>query len=235
MAVITTITIALANKLQDDRAAITALLKEQKDFRVISIGSDGYDALKSAMTQRPDVIIMDFSMEDIDSPELAPIIKRNSPSTALIVLCSHVERNTVARALKAGISGYLLKQEGFDNLASSVRSVFYGGLYISKLAKNHAINCFSVPAEASPVELNIAWHSFTPTELSILNGISRGHSDREIAKSLNINIGSLRNCISRVKKRTGSKTRTQAAIYALLTGIMNIGKIKRTFYRHTKN
>jgi DNA-binding NarL/FixJ family response regulator len=70
-------------------------------------------------------------------------------------------------------------------------------------------------AEASPVELNIAWYPFTSTELNILNGISRGYTDREIAKSLNINIGSLRNCISRVKKRTGSKNRTQAAIFAM--------------------
>jgi DNA-binding NarL/FixJ family response regulator len=212
------INIAIASKCKDDRKTISALLAKQEDFHIISIGKDGYDALKSAMTQRPDVIIMDFSMEDIDSPELAPIIKRNSPSTALIVLCSHEERNTVARALKAGISGCLLRQDGFNNLVPSIRSVFYGGFYLSKLAKNHAINYFSVPAEAFPVELNIAWHPFTSTELSILNGISRGYTDREIAKSLNINIGSLRNCISRVKKRTGSKNRTQAAIYALLTG-----------------
>ena len=229
------ITITIASKCKDDRKAITALLAQHEDFHIISIGKDGYDALKSAMTQRPDIIIMDFNMEDIDSPELAPIIKRNSPSTALIVLCSHGDQNTVATALKAGISGYLLRQDGFDNLASSVRSVFYGGLYISKLVKAHALNYFSVPAEAFPVELNIVWHPFTSTESNILNGISRGYTDREIAKSLNINIGSLRNCISRVKKRTGSKNRTQAAIYALLAGILSIGKIKRAFYRHIKN
>ena len=228
------ITIAITCKNLDDRAAITALLKEQEDFRVISIGSDGYDALKSATKQRPDIIIMDFHMKDINSLELAPIIRRKSPSTALIVLCSPDEQNAVAKALKTGISGYLLRQDGFDNLASSVRSVFYGGLYISKLAKNHALNCLSVPAEAFPVELNIAWHPFTYTELGILNGISRGYTDREIAKSLNICIGSLRNCVSQVKKRTGSKTRTQAAIYALFAGILSVGKIKKAFYRHIK-
>jgi len=228
------INIAIVTKYKDSRKTIIALLMKQEDFHIISIGEDGYDALRSAMTQQPDIIIMDFSMEDIDSPELAPIIKRNSPSTALIVLCSNEDRNTVARALKAGISGCLLRQDGFSNLVPSIRSVFYGGLYISTLAKNHAINYFSVPAEAFPAEFNIAWHPFTSTELGIINGISRGYSDREIAKNLHMNIGSLRNCISRVKKRTGSKNRTQTAIYALLAGILSIGKIKRAFYRHIK-
>ena len=212
------ITIAIAIRDQNDRAVITALLKEQTDFRIISSGLDGYDALKSATTQHPDIIIMDFHLEDIDSLELAPIIRRKSPSTALLVLYSpddQIEQNAVANSLKAGISGCLLRQDVFNNLVPSIRSVFYGGVYLSNLVKNHAINYFSMSAEASPVELNIAWHPFTSTELNILNGISRGYTDREIAKSLNINIGSLRNCISRVKKRTGSKNRTQAAIFAM--------------------
>jgi len=223
------ITIAIASKYKDDRKTITGLLVKQEDFRVISIGKDGYDALKSAMTQQPDIIIMDFSMDDIDSPDLAPIIKRNSPSTALIVLCSHDEQNTVTYALKAGISGYLFRHEDFDNLAASVRSVFYGGLYISKSVRDYAFNYFSVPAKVFPAETNIFPRPFTPTELGIFYGITRGHTDREIAKNLNINIGSLRNCISRLKKRTRLRNRTQIIVSALLAGIINIEKMKAFF------
>jgi len=212
------INIAIATKRRDDRAAITTLLEKNDDFRIINIGKDGYDALKSAMTQRPDVIIMDFSMEDIDSPELAPIIKRNSPSTALIVLCSHEDQNAVARALNAGISGCVHREEDFNNLASSVRSVFHGGLYISKSARNPAVNCLPVPPEVFPAELNLSHYPFTSTEEGIFYGIIRGHTDREIAKNLNINIASLRNCINRTKKKTGLHNRTQITIYALLTG-----------------
>jgi two-component system nitrate/nitrite response regulator NarL len=219
------ITIAIASKYLDDRAAITALLKEQADFRVISIGSDGYDALKSATTQRPDIIIMDFSMKDIDSLELAPIIRRKSPSTALIVLCSHDEQNTVAKSLKAGISGCLLRQDGFNNLVPSIRSVLYGGWYISKSAKDLMLNYFSPPVEVFPAELDISPFPFTPTEMGIFYGIIRGHTDREIARNLNINIGSVRNCVSRIKKKTGLRNRVQITIHALLAGIIRIGKL----------
>ena len=219
------INISLVSKYKDDRKTITALLTEQKDFHLISIGEDGYDALRAAKTRRPDIIIMDFNMGDIDSPDLAPIIKRSSPSTALIVLCSHEEQNTITRALKAGISGCLLRQEGFGNLVASVRSVFYGGLYINKSARDLALNCFSIPPEASPAG-HISRPSFTPTELNIFYGITHGYTDREIAKNLNISTGSLRNCVNRIKKKTGLQNRTQIIIYALLDGEISIEKIR---------
>lgn len=223
------INIAIISKHEDDRKTITALLAEQDDFYITGTGKDGYDALKSAMTQRPDIIIMDFSMEDIDSPDLAPIIKRNSPLTALMVLCSHDEQDAIVKAFNAGISGYLLRQDGFTNLASSVRSVFYGGLYISETVRSHALNRFSAPAETSLSGSGIFRPSFTSTEQAILYGITRGGTDREIAKNLNIHTGSLRNCVNRIKKKTGLHNRVQIVVYALFAGIINIAKIKRHF------
>ena len=223
------INITVISKHEDDLKSIITLLAEQDDFHITNTGKDGYDALKSAMTQRPDIIIMDFSMEDIDSPDLAPIIKRNSPSTALIVLCSRDERDIVAKVFSAGISGYLLRQDGFNNLASSIRSVFHGGLYISKSVKSHALRCFSTPAGVFIAGPGISRFSFTPTEQGILYGITRGCTDREIAKNLNINIGSLRNCVNHIKKKTGLHNRSQIIIYALFTGIINAGKIRDMF------
>jgi two-component system, NarL family, nitrate/nitrite response regulator NarL len=222
------INITIVSKHEDDLKTIITLLAEQDDFHITNTGKDGYDALKSAMTQRPDIIIMDFSMEDIDSPDLAPIIKRNSPSTALIVLCSRDERDIVAKVFNAGISGYLLRQDGFNNLASSIRSVFYGGLYVSKSVKNHALSRLP-PTEAFPAASGVSRPSFTHTEQGILYGISRGCTDREIAKNLNINIGSLRNCVQHIKKKTGLHNRSQIIIYALFTGIINAGKIRDMF------
>jgi len=202
------ITIALAIEHTDDRAAITALLKEQADFRVVRIGADGYDALKAASTLYPDIIIMDFTLEDIGSLELAPLIKRKSPSTALIVLCSPDEQDAAVGALKSGISGYLLRQDGYTYLASSIRSVYYGGWYISKSTRDLMLRHFSPEPDNPPL-------SFTSTEMGIFYGIINGHTDREIAKNLNINIGSLRNCINRVKKKTGLQNRSQLIIHAL--------------------
>lgn len=227
------INIAIINKHENDRKNIVTLLAEQNDFRMVSIGMDGYDAIKSAMIHRPDIVIMDFNLDDINSLDLAPIIKRNSPASALIVLCSHKERDAVGKVLKAGISGCLLQEEVHSNLVATIRSVFHGGLYISKPIKTQALNSFLVQGVSRKMANDVFEtcpqlfpHCFSPTELQIFNGIIDGQTDKEIAKNLNMVTGSLRNCINVVKKKTGLRNRTQIAVYALLSGTINMEKIK---------
>ena len=221
------ISISIAGREEHDRKVITDLLAGHDDFRIASIGKDGYDALRSAQMYRPDIIITDSVMSDIDSTDLAPIIKRHSPSTKLIVLYSQAEDGALGKALRAGISGYLLKQEDFENLTSSVRSVFYGGLYVSDSVK------YTVPVfleEASPLDQNkIIRHCFSPTELQIFYGIALGKKDEDIAKQLNISTGTLRNTVRRVKQKTGLENRTQVIIYALFNEMLNPDKILEQF------
>jgi len=207
-----------------DREAVIAILRKQDDFHIACVGEDGFDLIQSAMTQSPDVAIMDFHLRDIEGPDLAPIIKRRSPSTSLIALCSQRDRGIVGESLKAGISGCLTKQRVVDNLVPSVRSVYYGGLYFRKPDLDAAPNCFALCA-ASPESPGPAIPVFSPTELGILRGISSGQTDHEIAAGLNITIGTLRNCVSHAKKKTGLRNRTQVAMYALLNGMIKPEKL----------
>ncbi|MCL2128330.1 MAG: response regulator transcription factor [Treponema sp.] len=218
------INITIESEYKEERRAITSELERQKDFCVTGAGESGFHALRSAMTQKPDVIIMDYSMSDVDSLKLAPVIKRNSPETSLIVLCSRDECGPVRKALNAGISGCFLKREGYKNLAASVRSVYYGGLYLSEKVKA----CAWQSAGDSPlraVKGGAEKPCLTRTELNIVEGGILGRTDREIAKNLNMHTGSLRNCISRIKKKTGMRSRIQITAFALLTGYLNAGEI----------
>ncbi|MDR1859070.1 MAG: response regulator transcription factor [Treponema sp.] len=213
------ISIAVACKDLGDRETVIAMLRKQDDFHIACIAEDGFDLIRSASTQSPDVAIMDFHLNDIESPALAPIIKRKSPSTSLIVLCSQEDCDVVEESLNAGISGCLKKQRGFDNLASSVRSVYYGGLYISRSDCVTVLRGFALRAESPKCESG-ACPVFSPTELGILSGIVLGHSDTEIAASLNIAVGTVRNCVNHAKKTADFRNRTQIAIYALLNGMI---------------
>jgi DNA-binding NarL/FixJ family response regulator len=231
------INIAIAGRDERDRKAIADLLGGHEDFRIASVGKDGYDVLRSVKKYRPDIIITDFFMTDIDSAELAPIIKRHSPSTKLIALCSRIEdgaseEGVLGKALRAGISGCLLKQGDFDNLASSVRSVFYGGLYVSDRIKRR------VPAflkGLSFLENNNNRHRFSPTELQIFHNIALGYGDGEIAGRLNICTGTVRNSVWRIKRKTGLRNRIQMAVYALINGLINSNKIWERFRTILKN
>ncbi|MCL2139042.1 MAG: response regulator transcription factor [Treponema sp.] len=226
------INITVVTKFQEDRIIIANQLSEYNDFHIISEGEDGYHAVMAAMTHKPDIIIMDFYMNDISSIELAPIIKRYSPATALIVLCSEEDANTIDILLCAGISGCILVQEGYSMLASSVRSVFYGGLFLSKPLLNHALNYFSTLKLEK--EKNILHYDFSKTEQLVFFGIALGHTDKEIAKDLNITPGSLRNCISSAKRKTGLKNRTQISFCAIFSDMISLVKILSQFYNNKK-
>ena len=215
------INICIACKCADDREAIAALLGKHDDFCIVCKVEDGFDVIKTAIAKQPDVIILDSSLKDIESPALAPIVKRNSPSTALIVLCSQEDQVSVEASLKAGISGYIVRQKGFDNLAASVRSVYYGGLYITVPVRGEALNSLAVYAASREMK-RWAFSAFTPTELGIFSGITHGYTDKEIALHLNISTGTLRNYVNRVKKKSGLKNRTQVTIQALLTGMIRL-------------
>jgi two-component system, NarL family, nitrate/nitrite response regulator NarL len=216
------ISITIASKYKDDRRTIDTLLAGQDDFKIASAGADGYHAVRSSMTLKPDIIIMDYDMEDVNGQDIMPIIKRNSPLTDLIALCPDKECGVIDKALKAGIAGFLLWKKDLDKLVSAVRSVFYGGLYISELAKNQLLAKVGHMNTGVPLRR----HLLTITEYNIFNGIILGQTDKEIAENLNMSIGALRNCINKVKKKTGLRNRTQITVYALLSGIINLTKVR---------
>jgi DNA-binding NarL/FixJ family response regulator len=220
------ISITIASKHKDDRRIMNTLLAVQNDFRIVSAGADGYHAVRSSMMLKPDIIIMDYDMEDVNGQDIMPIIKRNSPSTDLIVLCPDNECGVIDKAVKAGIAGFLSWKKDLDKLVSAVRSVFYGGLYISELAKNQLLAKLGHINIATPLRRCL----LTMTEYNIFNGIILGQTDKEIAEDLNMSIGALRNCINKVKKKTGLRNRTQITVYALLSGRINLTKVRENLF-----
>jgi DNA-binding NarL/FixJ family response regulator len=216
------ISITIASKHKDDRRLINTLLAGQDDFKIASAGADGFHAVRSSMTLKPDIIIMDYDMEDINGQDIMPIIRRNSQSTDLIVLCPDEDCGVIDKALKVGIAGFLSWKKDLDKLVSAVRSVFYGGLYISELAKNQLLAKLGHINTENPFRRNL----LTMTEYNIFNGIILGHTDKEIAEDLNMSIGALRNCINKVKKKTGLRNRTQITVYALLSGLINLTNVR---------
>jgi len=216
------ISITIASKHKDDCRTINTLLAGQEDFKIASVGEDGFHAVRSSMTLKPDIIIMDYDMETVNGPDIAPVIKRYSPSTALIALCPDMECSVVDKALKAGISGFLLWKKDLEKLAAAIRCVYYGGWYISELGKNQLLTKLGLINPAIPFPR----HLLTITENNIFNGIIMGQEDKEIAENLNMSPGALRNCVNKAKKKTKLKNRTQIAVYALLSGMINFTKVK---------
>ncbi|MDR2478032.1 MAG: response regulator transcription factor [Treponema sp.] len=225
--------IVIVTRLEHDRKTIMALLSSQHDFTILHAGTDGYDALISAGVLLPDIIIMDMCLDDIDGPDLALLIKRRSPSTSFIVV-SPVDKD-VGRALRAGISGYLLKQRKSEELTASIRCVIHGGYYISApiikrvFGGPFTLNKYGKPVHHSPLSTNRAKApppKFSRTECRIIGGIAEGRSDKEIAEELKIQPGSIRNSLAAVRRRTGLRNRTQMVLYALMFGLIKFSYVQ---------
>ena len=217
------ITVSIISSMEHERAVLAAALAKRGEFTIMDLGIDSFDALKAA-DKHPDVMLMDFCMGDNTCTEIAPLLKRHSPSTSLIALCS-CKNSELNKTLRAGISGCLskeevLQQEGFDHLAASIHCVHYGGLYFSRSIKQTIFEKILEPDIVSIVKEDAFHHLFSPTDVHILFGEILGKSDNEIAQGLNINTGTLRNRINHIKQKTGLRNRTQMALFALSTAMV---------------
>jgi DNA-binding NarL/FixJ family response regulator len=218
--------IAIICKSETDLRKISVLLSDQSDFHIVHTGRDGYDALHIAVHFKPDILIMDLMLLDIEGHTLAPIIKRKSPSTAIMVFSSDDKEELAGMSIKAGISAYLLKEEDMDRLANLVRIVSSGACYISPSILTRVFRALRLGDYLSYVEETGVIQAFSPTERTLIILLARGLSDRQIAAELNITPGAVRNCLTRIRRKTGSKSRTQIVIYALLCGLIDVNQLR---------
>ena len=214
------INIAIAGKSGQDRESIVKTLNEQDDFNISCIDDNNYDVVKLAQKQQPDIIIMDYDMNNEDNYNLASVIKLYSPATELIVLYSPNECDAVNYAFRAGISGCLPRQEVPGKIVKTVRGVYYGGMCFGGVIKNNLRNSLILQEKIDEIG-----YYLKKTEIKIICGIAKGLSDKEIAHKLEMTEGAVRNCVNHIKKKTGLH-RTQMPIYAMLSGIINPANVK---------
>ena len=210
------ISIVIICEKQEEQERIVRLLSAYEDLQIVHTGKDGYDALISAEHLRPDIIIMDMHMLSISAAELAPMIKRRSPLTTIIAFSSHEGEDYARLAVRAEISGYLLKEVDMSILPNTIRIVSHGGCYISKSIIKRVFNAVpdKIPKTSKKGKNHITMN-FSSIERRIFAGIAQGDSDGEIAKNLHLSPGTVRNYMSVAKRRTGLKNRTQLVLHAL--------------------
>jgi DNA-binding NarL/FixJ family response regulator len=202
-------------------------VSSHRDFRILGAGKDVYDALVLVSTFRPDIVLIDEYREDIDGTEIAPLLRIKSPSTHIIVLSAFDDEKHIYKALSNRITGYLLKSGDYDKIAESIRTVYKGGVYytpqiasrvfilISELIKRNGINPSYFPQTRTTIPPDISG-----IELRIMSLIGEGRSDKEIAETMNLKPGTIRNYISSAMRKAGLRNRTEIAIYALKMGLV---------------
>jgi NarL family two-component system response regulator LiaR len=193
------------------RKGIRALLSEADGFEVVGEVDNGQAAVQWAEESSPDVILMDLLMPGMDGIEATRQITSRRPGARVLVLTSFAADDKVFPAIKAGASGYLLKDSSPDELVRAIRQVHRGEPSLHPTIARKLLQEVARPVEPQP-----APEALTAREMEVLRLIAQGLSNQEIADRLVVSEPTVRAHVSRILGKLHLASRTQAALYAVL-------------------
>jgi len=205
------------------RVGIANILSREADLEVVGEADDARSAVDRALETSPDVVLMDVSLPSPGGIETTGRIKRELPSTAVIVLASAEDEDDLFDAIKAGAAAFILKDVGPDDLVQIIRRVSNGEYLIND-------KVFSRPTVASRVlkefrELAVygsdaqpIFAPLSPREVEILDNIAQGMTNKQVAYALSISEQTVKNHMSSILRKLSVNDRTQAVVYAMRQG-----------------
>ena len=205
------------------RESLKVVLGVSANIRVTDAVPGVSQALKSAEHERPDVVLMDIRMPGMDGVEGTRLFKKRWPDVKIIVLTTFDDDEYVFGALKNGASGYLLKGSSVSKLSESIRIAYDDGAIITPAVATKVIQQFSHMAQSS-FRLKVdkeAVKDISKSEWQIIQTVGSGMSNKEIAQELSLSEGTVRNSISNILFKLGLRDRTQLAIWAVQSGMVN--------------
>lgn len=209
------------------REGIKRILEFEGDFEVVAEGSDGSEALSIVETYRPDLVLMDINMPDINGVEATKQLIEAYPDTKVVVLSIHDDENYVMRALQTGATGYLLKEMDADTLIEAVRIVAEGGSYLHPKVTHNLIREYRrlTTEKGGAVvkqEVRRPLHLLTRRECEVLQLLADGKSNRAIGEALYISEKTVKNHVSSILQKLNVNDRTQAVVVAIKNGWVEV-------------
>ena len=200
------------------RRGLLTVLGTEDGIEVVGEAADGIEAVDQAEETLPDVIVMDVSMPKRGGIDACRVIKQRVPSARILMLTSSDDEANLFEAVRAGATGYLLKDVPPEEVAAGIRGVFHGQSLLSPMMATKLLTEFAqisqretVPAPTPGLELP----RLTDRELEILKLVARGRLNREIATELFIAENTVRNHIRNILDKLQMHSRMEAAMYAV--------------------
>ena len=204
----------------DDQAVVRdgleLLLKLEKDFKVVSCASDGAEAVELTARESPELVLMDLKMPGMNGIEATRQIKAKHPNIKVLVLTTYDDDQWVFDAIRAGASGYLLKDTPREEIVRAVRGTVAGKSFVDPGVAGKLLDQVAT-RQAQPETL--LTQKLTGREVDVLRLIARGLNNSEIASQLSLSEGTVRNHVSAILAKLGVTDRTQAAVIAIQYGL----------------
>jgi DNA-binding NarL/FixJ family response regulator len=199
------------------RAGLARLLNEDPRVEVVGQATDGADATKLVAKQKPDVVLMDLKMPTLDGIEATRQILEADPGVKVLILTTFETDSQVIQALKAGASGYVLKDSTADAIVSSIIAVMSGEKVMASTVANRVLAMLT--GTTTPKEF---YDGLTNREIEILKLLANGMANKQIAYHLKISEKTVRNHVSNTYEKLGIYDRSQAVLYAVRKGLVEV-------------
>jgi two-component system response regulator NreC len=202
------------------RQGIKMLLEEESDLQVVGEASDGREAVKKATELKPDVILMDIAMANLNGLEATRQIKKQLPSAKVIMVTMHKNEEYVLQSFQAGASGFILKEGAVEELVSAIRSINSDKSFLSPSISKTLIDAYMRKMETGKTET--PFDLLTDREREVLQLIAEGYTNREVAKSLFISVKTVEAHRAHIMQKLNIHDIAKLVKYAIQKGLVDL-------------
>jgi DNA-binding NarL/FixJ family response regulator len=199
------------------RDGLTMLVGLIDGVEVVGTAADGIEAVAGAQRERPDVVLMDLRMPQLDGAEATRQIRATLPETQVLVLTTYSDDESLFPALRAGARGYLTKDATAEEIEQAIRALAAGRTQLDPAVQERLV---AAALESAPARDDVAPDDLTPREAEVLKLIATGLSNAEIAAALVVSDATVKTHVNHIFSKTGARDRAQAVNYAFRHGLV---------------
>ena len=213
------IRVLLADDHKLIRAGLRLVVDQQPDLSVVGEADDGWQAVELAKSLKPDVVVMDIGMPNLNGIEAARQIGEMDPGAAVVMLSMHSDEGYVLRALGAGARAYLLKDSATTDLVQAIRAVAEGKSFFSPAVSKVLLQDYMRKLQRSGVE--DSYDLLSPREREVLQLVAEGKSNKEVASLLHLSVYTVETHRAKIMQKLNLKGVPELILYAVRKGIIS--------------
>lgn len=201
------------------RSGLGILLNAQPDFEVVGEAASGVEAVEKTVAQRPDVLLLDIAMTDMNGVEAARQIRKDAPDVRIIVLTMYDDEGYLRQFLEIGVAGYVLKKAADSELTDAIRAVHRGESFVYPSLMPHLIDSYLGKGTSTPDSSGA--DKLSSREKEVLRLVALGFTSQQIADELCIGTSTVETHRAHIMKKLGLRGRAQLVRYALASGLLD--------------
>jgi len=194
------------------RESLIILLSRDESIEVIGEAADGQEAYSKITNLKPDVAVLDISLPGLNGLDLAAKLQQEIPEVKIVILTMHKSEDFVARALHAGVKGYVLKENALEELIQSIGKVNDGGMFLSNTITELVVNSYMKESQSG---IHDSSKSMSTREREILQLLAEGYNNKDVSEKLNLSVKTVETHRANIMRKMGFKNITELVLFAV--------------------